>query len=65
VDVKEPLNYFCYGNNEFGVIPDLTYIIAETGTFLVMSDMKQLLLNVYAYTLKTFFQSKFFDFHTL
>jgi hypothetical protein len=61
VDTQEYLNYFCYGNNDFGVIPGLFDILPDAGLYLVMMDMKKLILDVYLLTFNTFFNSNFTD----
>lgn len=57
--MDEWLNYFCYGNNEFGVVPDILDIIKDAATFFVTMDMKKLVLDVYVYTFNIFFNSMY------
>ncbi|CAG7787132.1 unnamed protein product [Allacma fusca] len=56
VDYRQNLNYYCYGNNEFGVFEDIYDILTDAALYLITIDMKKLVLDVYFQAYTKFFQ---------
>lgn len=44
--MREELNYYCYGNNEFGILQDIYDVLTDAALYMCLADMKKLALDV-------------------